>query len=78
MTSDCPSRERAAAILGIFFLLNGAEGIEDKLGKALAMGGAGLGLAQNLIQSIKSHNPDANVPDVTVAGSNGQPDSPTV
>lgn len=73
-------RAGAAALANIdnLVVLNGAEGIEDMLGKALAMGGAGLGLAQNLIQSIKSHNPDANVPDVTVAGSNGQPDSPTV
>jgi uncharacterized membrane protein YqiK len=34
-------------------VLNGAQGMEDMLGKALTMGGAGLGLAQNLIASIK-------------------------
>lgn len=33
-------------------VLNGAQGMEDMLGKALTMGGAGLGLAQNLISSL--------------------------
>lgn len=35
-------------------VLNGADGMEDLLGKALTMGGAGLGLAQRLIQTIRS------------------------
>lgn len=35
-------------------VLNGADGMEDMLGKALTMGGAGLGLAQSLISSIKT------------------------
>lgn len=35
-------------------VLNGAQGMEDMLGKALTMGGAGLGLAQNLMDSLKS------------------------
>lgn len=34
-------------------VLNGADGMEDMLGKALTMGGAGLGLAQQLMTSIK-------------------------
>ena len=34
-------------------VLNGAEGMEDLLGKALTMGGAGLGLARSLMASIK-------------------------
>jgi flotillin len=33
-------------------VLNGAEGMEDMLGKALTMGGAGLGLAQQLMATI--------------------------
>lgn len=35
-------------------VLNGAEGMEDMLGKALTMGGAGLGLAQQLMATINS------------------------
>ncbi len=35
-------------------VLNGAEGMEDLLGKALTMGGAGLGLAQSLMATIKT------------------------
>lgn len=35
-------------------VLNGADGMEDMLGKALTMGGAGLGLAQSLVSSIKT------------------------
>ncbi len=35
-------------------VLNGAEGMEDILGRALTMGGAGLGLAQRLMTSIQS------------------------
>jgi flotillin len=34
-------------------VLNGAEGMEDMLGKALTMGGAGLGLAQSIMASLK-------------------------
>ncbi len=34
-------------------VLNGAEGMEDLLGKALTMGGAGLGLARSLMSSIQ-------------------------
>jgi hypothetical protein len=33
-------------------VLNGGEGMEDLLAKAMTMGGAGLGLAQSLIASI--------------------------
>lgn len=39
-------------------VLNGAQGMEDMLGKALTMGGAGLGLAQSLMESLKSGNKD--------------------
>ncbi len=35
-------------------VLNGADGMEDMLGKALTMGGAGLGLAQSLMSSIRT------------------------
>ena len=42
-------------------VLNGAEGMEDMLGKALTMGGAGLGLAQSLISSIKTGAVDGSV-----------------
>jgi uncharacterized membrane protein YqiK len=34
-------------------VLNGADGMEDLLGKALTMGGAGLGLAQSIMTSLK-------------------------
>jgi uncharacterized membrane protein YqiK len=42
-------------------VLNGADGMEDMLGKALTMGGAGLGLAQSLISSIKTGASDGSV-----------------
>ena len=35
-------------------VLNGAEGMEDILAKAMTMGGAGLGLAQKLMTSIRT------------------------
>jgi len=35
-------------------VLNGAEGMEDMLAKAMTMGGAGLGLAQKLMTSIRT------------------------
>jgi len=38
-------------------VLNGAEGMEDMLAKAMTMGGAGLGLAQQLMTSIKGDKP---------------------
>jgi hypothetical protein len=44
-------------------VLNGADGMEDLLGKTLTMGGAGLGLAQKLIQSIRSDSTSASLPD---------------
>lgn len=43
-------------------VLNGADGMEDLLGKALTMGGAGLGLAQRLIQTIRSDSAPATQP----------------
>ncbi len=42
-------------------VLNGADGMEDLLGKALTMGGAGLGLAQKLITSIRGESAAAPV-----------------
>jgi flotillin len=38
-------------------VLNGAEGMEDMLAKAMTMGGAGLGLAQKLMTSIRVDKP---------------------
>ena len=38
-------------------VLNGAEGMEDMLAKAMTMGGAGLGLAQKLMASIRTDKP---------------------
>ena len=43
-------------------VLNGADGMEDLLGKALTMGGAGLGLAQRLIQTIRSDSTTPSTP----------------
>ncbi len=43
-------------------VLNGADGMEDILGKALTMGGAGLGLAQQLMTTIKSSSAPAPQP----------------
>jgi uncharacterized membrane protein YqiK len=57
-------------------VLNGADGMEDLLGKALTMGGAGLGLAQRLIQTIRSDSalttrPAAPAAPAVVQPSNG-------
>jgi hypothetical protein len=38
-------------------VLNGAEGMEDMLAKAMTRGGAGLGLAQKLMTSIRTDKP---------------------
>lgn len=45
----------AEAFAGVdhMVVLNGAEGVDDMLAKALTMGGAGLGLARNLLSSMK-------------------------
>jgi hypothetical protein len=51
-------------------VLNGADGMEDLLGKALTMGGAGLGIAQRLIQTIRS--------DSTAPSGPPTPDAPAV
>ena len=51
-------------------VLNGAEGMEDLLGKALTMGGAGLGLAQRLIKTIRSEPVETTVP-AAVPATNG-------
>ena len=42
-------------------VLNGAQGMEELLGRAITMGGAGLGLAQKLISSIKNETPEERV-----------------
>jgi flotillin len=39
-------------------VLNGAEGMEDLLAKAMTMGGAGLGLVQKLMTSIRTDKPE--------------------
>jgi len=38
-------------------VLNGAEGVNDMLAKALTMGGTGLGLARNLLASMRQDAP---------------------
>ncbi|MGI8722689.1 MAG: hypothetical protein ACR2JG_10715 [Geodermatophilaceae bacterium] len=55
-------------------VLNGAEGMEDLLGKALTMGGAGLGLARNLMAAIQGPggDPRAGTGAVPVS-TNGKP-----
>ena len=52
-------RAGAEAFAGVdhMVVLNGAEGVNDMLAKALTMGGTGLGLARNLLASLK---PEAN------------------
>ena len=40
-------------------VLNGAEGVEDMLGKVLTMGGAGYGLAKKLVSEMSE---DAKIP----------------
>lgn len=54
----------ALANIDNLVVLNGADGLEDILGKALTMGGAGFGLAQSLMKTIKD---GAATPAVTVA-----------
>jgi len=59
-------------------VLNGAEGMEDMLGKAMTMGGAGLGLAQKLMASIRDDKPVKPAPTekapVLLAPKNGKVD----
>jgi uncharacterized membrane protein YqiK len=54
-------------------VLNGADGMEDLLGKALTMGGAGLGLAQRLIQTIRSDSAPTTQPAAPAAPAVVQP-----
>ena len=50
-------------------VLNGAQGMEDLLGKALTMGGAGLGLARSLMSSIQGPGADPRTGAVAVPAS---------
>ena len=54
-------------------VLNGADGMEDLLGKALTMGGAGLGLAQRLIKTIRSDSAPTTQPAAPTAPAVVQP-----
>jgi uncharacterized membrane protein YqiK len=54
-------------------VLNGADGMEDLLGKALTMGGAGLGLAQRLIRTIRSDSAPTTQPAAPAAPAVVQP-----
>ena len=45
---------QAMANIDNMVVLNGGEGVEDLLAKAMTMGGAGLGIAQSLIASIST------------------------
>jgi len=54
-------------------VLNGADGMEDLLGKALTMGGAGLGLAQRLIKTIRSDSAPTTQPAAPAAPAVVQP-----
>ncbi|MDQ3477115.1 MAG: flotillin family protein, partial [Actinomycetota bacterium] len=57
-------------------VLNGAEGMEDLLGKALTMGGAGLGLARTLMSSIQGPGGDPRASTAAVpVSTNGKPAS---
>jgi flotillin len=54
-------------------VLNGAEGMEDMLAKAMTMGGAGLGLAQKLMTTIRADR--SETADAPVVPPNGKVDS---
>jgi flotillin len=54
---------QAMANVDNMVVLNGGDGVEDLLAKAMTMGGAGLGIAQNLISSITAGSqPASTVP----------------
>lgn len=53
---------QALANVDNMVVLNGGEGVEDLLAKAMTMGGAGLGIAQNLIASITADSKAATPP----------------
>jgi len=59
-------RAGAEAISNIdnMVVLNGAEGMSDLLGKAMTMGGAGLGIAKNLMGSIGESNNGTQAPEL--------------
>jgi len=69
-------RAGASALANIdnMVVLNGAQGMEDLLAKSLTMGGAGLGLAQTLMASLKRDQPVARV----AGEQNGRPDTAKV
>jgi hypothetical protein len=52
-------------------VLNGAEGVEDMLAKALTLGGTGLGVARQLLASMNGQNGQQDL-----AAHNGKPASP--
>ncbi|MEV0408002.1 SPFH domain-containing protein [Actinoallomurus sp. NPDC050550] len=52
-------------------VLNGAEGVEDMLAKALTLGGTGLGVARQLLASMNGQNGQQDL-----AAHNGRPASP--
>jgi len=54
-------------------VLNGAEGMEDLLAKAMTMGGAGLGLAQKLMTTIRADR--SETADAPALPANGKVDS---
>jgi flotillin len=53
---------QAMANVDNMVVLNGGDGVEDLLAKAMTMGGAGLGIAQSLIASITAGSQTAPVP----------------
>lgn len=51
---------QALANVDNMVVLNGGDGVEDLLAKAMTMGGAGLGIAQNLMASIAANSKTAD------------------
>ncbi|MFY0405713.1 flotillin family protein [Solicola sp. PLA-1-18] len=72
MAENYPAIVTAAASsfekVGTMVVLNGADGVEDMLGKAMTMGGAGFGLARQLMDSIGGARPETSA---TPAEQNG-------
>jgi flotillin len=54
---------QAMANVDNMVVLNGGDGVEDLLAKAMTMGGAGLGIAQNLIASITANSKETSPSD---------------
>ncbi|MDO9380749.1 MAG: SPFH domain-containing protein [Nocardioidaceae bacterium] len=75
MAENYPAIVTAAASsfekVGTMVVLNGADGVEDMLGKAMTMGGAGFGLARQLMDTIGAGTRPGATPEPAATNGDG-------